>query len=878
MSFWRRIKSWWPWSRLRAREVDLERELQTHIELEAEEQSEAGVPPEEARFAARRALGNTTQIKEDVRAIWGSQWLETLLQDIRFGLRQFRRNPAFTAVAVTVAALGIAAVCVVLSFAEAAVVRALPYKNPSRLVWVTMSDARFSHAWDWVSVPVFFNWRERAKAVGSFAASERLLGGTLAGVPEPTQVSDNAISSEALSLLGVRPVLGRGFLPSDYNPDSPSVVLLSYSLWQRLFSGRMDALGRAITLNGVGHTIVGVMPPGFTTPGSSDWESACWTPLTLNAAQRSDTQTRPLLVWGRLRVPRAQAEAALDVLALEVMRAHPSDAGAKWRITITPLTQQVVEKWRSILIVLFGAAGFLLAISCANVANLLLGRAISRQKEIAIRTAIGAGRWRILRQLLTESVILGALGGALGILLAYWGNKLELTSFPRALQAANFEQMGVDWRVLAATLGISFVAGIVFGLAPALHASKSDLAAALKEGGASAAPRRGRFTTQSILIVGEIAMSLVLLTGAGLMLRSFLRLEAVNPGVDAHQVLTMRVLLPRYRYASPSDQTAAYTRLLRKIKSVPGVEASGFISPLPLDGINGTFRDTGEPGMSNLEPGGVITGGLHAVSSGYFEAMGIPLLDGRDFTSFDTKHAPSVMIVNKAFVDRYWLGRSPVGTGSKDGRVVGEVGNVRDNSLAEEPRPEVYVPFAQKLFAEFAGTIVVRTRTPAATAVAMQKAIHRLDPEAPISQIETMRQVLRGSLSENRFYVVIVGGFALLALILALAGIASTVGYAVSARTHEIGLRMALGAQKSDVLWQVLSHGMMLALIGIGIGIAGALALTRFLSSLLYGVKPTDPLTFVAVSVILLGVALLACYIPARRAANVDPMAALRHE
>ncbi|HTV57057.1 MAG TPA: ABC transporter permease [Terriglobia bacterium] len=864
---------------LRRRELDrdLREELSFHLAMRQEKHRAEGMTAEDAKAAAQRRFGNSTGFKETCREMWIFAWFETLAQDVRYGLRQLRRNPGFTAVAAITLALGIAAACVILSFAEAAVVRALPYREPSRLVSITMTDARFHHAWDEVPVPVFLNWQGRAKSVGTFAASDTLMGLTLGGVPEPAQVFDYELSRTALPTLGVSAALGRGFLHSDYHSGAPPVVLLSYSLWQHLFGGRLNALGRSITLDGVSRTIVGVMPARFTTPGATSWEAVCWTPLIFNAAQASDTE-RTLTVWGRLRVPPSQARAALSVLALDVMRKHASDTGAKWRITVTSLAGQVIADWRSILTVLFGAAAFLLAISCANVANLLLARANSRQKEIAIRTAIGANRARILRQLLTESVILGGLGGALGILLARWGIDLEIAVFPRTLRTANFERMGIDWRVLVATLGISFLAGIAFGLVPALHSSRVGLAGSLKEGAPSAAPRRGRFTAQGVLIIAEVALSLVLLIGAGLMLRSFLKLAAINPGMDLHEVLTMRVLLPRYRYANPSDQIAAYQQLLQSVESVPGVEASGFISPLPLDGIDGTFSFRGQPGMLNLEPGGMVGGGLHAVSPGYFKTMGIPLLDGRDFTPQDTEHSPHVMIVNKAFVDRYWLGRSPVGRESRGGRVVGEVGNIRDNSLAESPRPEIYVPFTQKLFAAFAGTIVVKTRTAATTAVAMQTAIHTRDPEAPISQIETMQQVLTGSISDKRFYVVLASVFALLALVLAAAGTTSTVGYAVRRRRHEIGIRMALGAQTSDVLRMIIYEGLALTMIGVAIGIGGSLALTRLLSSLLYEVKPTDPLTFFVVSLVLTGVALFACYIPAHRATKVDPMVALRYE
>ncbi len=857
---------------------DLEEEMRLHQELRSRERAESGMAREQAHSTAQREFGNALRLREKSREIWGFQWFEALLQDLRYGLRQLRRNPGFSAAAIAIAALGIGATCVIFSFAEAAVVRALPYKDPSSLVSVTMTDARFSHAWDKVPVPVFLNWRERAKAIGSFSASETFMGQTLAGVPEPTQVFNYGISPQAFSLLGVSPALGRGFLPSDYHPGSQPAVLLSYALWRQLFHGRRDALGKAVTLDGVGHTVVGVMPPDFIMPGASTWESVCWTPLTFNTQQQSDAKTRSLPVLARLKpgVSPAQAKAALSVLAMQVMRQAGVEPGAKWRIEVTPLTHAVIANWRSILIVLFGAAGFLLAISCANVANLLLARANTRRKEIAVRTAIGASHGRIMRQLLTESVILGGAGGALGILLAHWGIELEGGFFPRALHTANFEHMGIDPRVLVATLLVSVFVGIAFGLAPALYASKVDLVESLKEGGASGAPRRGRFSLRGALIIAEVALSLILLTAAGLMLRSFLNLEDVHPGLDPREILTLRVLLPRYRFANANDQIAAYQRLLERIQSVPGVEASGFISPLPLDGINGTFRDTAQPGMTNVDQGGVVTGGLHAVSPGYFRAMGIPLLAGRGFSEQDTANSEHVMIVDKAFADRYWAGQNPVGKGSWTGRVIGEVGNVRDSSLAKAPRPEVYLPFTQKLFAAFAGTIVVKTSTPASAAVAMQKAIHSLDPEAPITQIETMRQVLNGNLGENRFYMLVVVVFALLALVLAAAGIASTVSYAVSSRKHEVGIRMALGAPRPAIVALMVGQTLKLVMVGIVLGAAGSLMLTRFVASQLYGVSSTDPLTFLAVALLLAIVSVFASVIPATKAISTGPAETLR--
>lgn len=808
--------------------------------------------------------------------------MRSLLRDLRFGLRIFSRNPAFSLTAVFITALGVAAACGILSFAEAAVVRALPYRSPANLAAVSMTDARFSHAWDQVSAPVFLNWREHAGSIGGFAASERFLGQTLAGVPEPAQVFDYGITPGAFSLLGAEPALGRGFIAADYNPGSPPVILLSDALWRQLFHGSRAALGRVVTLDGASHTIVGVMPPGFIMPGASAWAPVCWTPLRFSAKERSDAQTRSLSVWARLRVPPARAQAALTTLALQVMNssAGKDSKGPEWRIHVTPLTDVAMANWRSALIVLFGAAGLLLAIACVNVASLLLARAGARRQEIAVRTAIGASRSRILRQLLTESVLLGGAGGALGLLLAHWGIVLESHLLPQSLLRPNFLQMGIDPRVLVATLAIALAAGVAFGLAPAVYAARLDLVESLKEGGASVAHQTGgilrRVNLRSVLIVAEVALSLVLLTGAGLMLRSFLKLENVHSGLNPRQVLTMRVLLPRYRFAAGRAQLAAYEETLRRVQALPGIEAAGFISPLPLDGINGTFRDKAQPGMTNVDQGGVITGGLHAVSPGYFKAMGIPLLAGRDFSARDTPDSARVLIVNQAYARRYWAGQNPVGKGGDAGGIVGVVGNVRDSSLAEEPRPEVYMPYTQKLFAAFAGTIVVKTVSPAATAVALQKTIHALEPDAPIGRIETMRQVLSVSVSDKRFYLLLVGVFALLALVLAVAGIAGATAYAAGRRTREIGIRMALGARRGDILRMLMKETFVLALIGVAVGVAGALALTRFVSGQLYGVSATDPVTYIAVAAAFLAVSLIAAAIPALRASSADPSQTLR--
>jgi putative ABC transport system permease protein len=876
--------------RRRERERELDEEIRAHLAMAIRERIEQGEDPAEAEANARREFGNVPLVKEVTRDMWGWRWLETFLQDVRYGLRQLRRSPGFSTAVIAIAALGIAATCIVFSFADAAVFRALPYKNASGLAEVAMADLKNDPGWSGVPVPVFLSWRDHAGSIGQFAAEyASLKGKTLVGGTEPVQVFDKQISQGTFQLFGVRPLAGRDFMVSDYDSGGSRAVILSYPLWQQLFNGRPDAIGKSITLDGVGYTIVGIMPPGFMLPQSSAaLEPACWSPLTFDAKQKSANGDFSLTVWTRLGpgISQEQALAALSVSALEIVNPTGGRKNSDWRIQVTPLMKQVIERWRSILIFLFGAAGFLLAISCANVANLLLARANTRQKEIPVRAAIGASRARVIRQLLTECLLLSGTAGALGILLAHWGVGWEHAILPPWFRTANFQQMGIDLRILSVTVAVSVAVGIVFGLAPAFQASKVDLVESLKEGRASASPQRGRWRTQSVLVVAEVALSLILLTGAALMLRSFLNLEGVRPGFEPDQMLTMRMLLPKYRYPKSEGQIAAYEQVLQKISAIPGVAGAGFVTPLPMTGINATIGMPGQPGMSNVPESGRFGVGFHAVSPEYFDTMGIPLLRGRFFTDQDKHDSELVAIVDKAFVDRYWPGQNPVGKvfylhypkPTPVVHVVGEVGSIRDLTLAEEPRPEVYNPFTQHFFAEFAGTLVIKTRTPGSTAVAVQKAVHSVDPEAPISQIETMRQVLGKIVAEKRLYLTLVGVFAMLALLLAAAGIASTVSYAVSQRRHEVGIRMALGARRVNVLFLILGQVSKLVVVGIALGVAGSFVLTRFIASQLYGVSPTDPATFIAVSLILIVVALAACYIPARRAAKVDPMVALRYE
>ncbi|HET7101626.1 MAG TPA: ABC transporter permease, partial [Terriglobia bacterium] len=680
-------------------EQQLDEDVRAHLEMLTEENLRKGMDPEEARYAALRQFGNVSGMKEECRETWTIRLIEELVQDIRYALRQLRRNPGFSATTIIVAALGIAATCVVFSFADAAVFRALPYKNVSRLVAVEMTDLKNNPDWNGVPAPVYLNWREHAEGVVRLGASHSMMGKTLVGGAEPAVVFDYAVSEGLLDLLGVRPILGRGFIPADYTGTGPRAIMLSYDLWQRLFDGQAGAVGRNVTLDGVGYSIVGVMPPGSPLPGESNWASVCWTPLTFNAEDKTSIHKLSLAVWGRLdsSASTAQAQAALGTLAQQVINAAGEQKTSNWRVAVTPLRESVIKRWRSILLVLLGAVGLLLVISCANIAGLLLARAQSRNKEIAVRAAIGASRLRVVRQLLTESLILGVLGGGLGILLARWGITLVRALLPERLRAVTFAGLGVDARVLAATLAASVLVGIAFGFIPAIYASRVNLVGTLTGGAARPVSRRWRWNTQSMLVVAELALSLTLLTGAGLMLRSFLKLEGVHPGLDPNQVLTAQVFLPKYLYQKPEDQVAAYQNLLRKVKTLPGVQGASLVAPLPLAGVNASLRMPAQPGMANVHHNGELGVGFHAVSTGYFSVMGIPLLHGRSFTDQDTRDSEKVAIVDKTFADRFWPGQNPVGKLLYPAypktlpvvHVVGEVGSVRDLSLAADPRPQI---------------------------------------------------------------------------------------------------------------------------------------------------------------------------------------------
>ena len=814
--------------------------------------------------------------------------METLIQDLRFGWRTLWKHPAITAVAVIALALGIGANSSIFSVVNAILLKPLNVPHPERMVVVT--ESRGGEAWSTVAPANFISWRERNRVFAEIAAyagqSYNLLGGEA-----PEQLSASRISASLFPMLSIGPELGRNFLPEEDLPGRERVVILSHHLWQRLFNSNPNIINRTINLSGHSYTIIGVMPAGFEFPNS---ETELWTPIAINDGTVDGMGGRIVNVLARLKPEVTLAEARADLSAVaEKLAAERPEFNAGWGVNITPLQEMVVGGVRRSLLVLLGAVSFVLLIACANVANLLLARAARRQREIAIRIALGASRLRLVRMLLTESMLLALLGGALGLLLAVWGMDALLALAPRNLPRV--AEIGMDRWVFGYTLAVSLLTGIIFGLAPALQASKPNLNELLKEGIRSSPAGFGRDRLRSLLVIAEVALSLVLLIGAGLLIRSFVRLQNVDPGFDPRHVVTMKVSLPDEKYAEDERVVNFYRQAFARIKQLPGVKQAGATHVLPWSGDNSGryFQPEGQPmPQAGEEP----TYNYRIITPGYFETMSIPLLHGRDFNDDDTARAPGAVIVNEALAHVFWPHQEALGKRLKHrGRetdpwltVVGVVGNVRHHWLGDLTQPEIYLSYAQ---VPLLGSrtierhrrsmqIVVRTTTsdPIGIVPAVRREFAGVDSELPLYDIKTMDERLGYSLVRPRFNTLLMGIFALVALVLAAAGIYGVMSYMVAQRTHEIGIRIALGARASDVLMLVLKQGLRLILAGVAIGLLAALVLTRFMSQLLYDVSARDPLTFVAISLLLIIIALLACYLPARRATRVEPTVALRYE
>ncbi|HEV2915209.1 MAG TPA: ABC transporter permease [Pyrinomonadaceae bacterium] len=808
-----------------------------------------------------------------------------LLRDLRYGARMLWQKPGFTLVAVLTLGFGIGANTAIFTVVDAALLRPLPFKEPARLVhlWETTPQQQQEFNEREASYSDYLDWRGQTQVFEDLAGySYRSFA--LTGGETPERIAGAAVTDSFFKVLGVEPVLGRSFQDGDARAGAPRLVMMSYGLWQTRFGGNPDIIGQSLVSGGNTYTVIGVLPQSFKFAPTASAE--LWTPLIPSPDQLARRSWHWLHVIGRLKpgLTIEQGQAEMAVIARAIAHDHP-ESHTGTGIRLVSLHEQIVGKVKPVLFALLGTVCFVLLIACANVANLLLARAAARQKEIAIRTAMGAGRWRLIRQLLTESILLSMVGGALGLLLAQWGVDLLVAAIPDSqLSSMPYLQgLGMDGRVLVFTLAVTLMTGLVFGLAPAFQSSKLNLQESLKEGGrTSGAQMRQRL--RNLLVVAEVALALVLLVGAGLMMKSLLRLLAVDPGFNPENLLTMQVALPAAKYRDDGQVIAFHQQLLARVESLPGVKGVGTVSLLPM--VGGDTVHIKVEGRPAPPPGEETEVNFRNVTPSYFGVMSIPLIRGRGFTDRDKQDTPAVTMINQTMANRLFPGQDPVGqrisfasVNSPPIEIVGVVGDEKVNSLDTATTPVLYVPYLQNPDS-YLNLVIRTTSEPESLARSVRGEIQSLDPELPVFGVKTMEQLIDSAPSTflRRYPAFLIGVFAGVALLLAMVGIYGVISYSVTQRTHEIGVRMALGAQRWDILKMVLGHGLILTLAGVGCGLGAALVLTRFLSSLLFGVTATDPLTYVVVSLPLIFMALLACYVPARRAMKVDPMVALRYE
>ena len=812
--------------------------------------------------------------------------MHTLLQDLHYAVRILFKSPGFTAIALLTLALGIGVNSAIFSVVNAIVLRPLPYPNSHQLmvVWGNLHKTGLEEIE--ISAPELKDFQQQCQAFEQIGAYFTL-GLNLTGVDQPERLRGAAISSNLFPTLGVQPHLGRNFVAEEDQPGSDQRVILSHALWQRRFGGDPSTVNKTVQLDGRAMTVVGVMPADFHFP---DRTTEAWIPLALtpDLLEENNRGSHFLNVIARLKpnVTQAQAQADIDTVTARLSSEHASTYPSGFSTTVRSMHEDLVGNVRQAMLVLLGAVGLVLLIACANVAHLRLASATSRYREFAIRSALGASRGRVVRQFLTESFLLSLLGGAAGLVLAVWVVRALVFLMPK--DTPRLEEITLDYRVVLFTLGTSLLTALVFGLAPAFQAAKTNLNDVLKEAGRGGTDTSKRLRLRNVLVVSEFALSLVLLIGAGLMIKSLLRLQDVRPGFDSSNLLTMRIALPPAKYESFNQSRAFFEQLFDRLEARPEVKAVGGINLLPFGGGGGdrsfTIEDQPTP-KGQPRPDEQI----RFVTAGYFNAMGIPLLSGRDFTRRDLPDTQQVAVVNSAFARKFWPNGTAIGkriSFSTDNpkwyEIVGVVGNVKHRGLHVEDHPELYIPALQPLFADGnvpALYLAVRTvNDPISVANVVRTEVAAIDRDQPIASLMTMEQRLSDSIAPRRFNMFLFGLFAALALVLAAIGIYGIMAFSVVQRTHEIGVRMALGADRSDVLKLILTNGFRLALIGIVVGVVVAFAATRLLSTLLYEVSATDPTIFLIDALLLAGAALLACYIPARRATKVDPIVALRYE
>ncbi|MFL6519530.1 MAG: ADOP family duplicated permease [Chthoniobacterales bacterium] len=880
-----------------AREAEIVEELAQHLEDQYDEALSHGAGEDAARESVLTELSQTDVLSASLRRVerrvpqnpiqMGTErkthMFADLSQDVRYGARMLFKNPGFTAIAVLALALGIGANTAIFSVVNTILLRPLPYKNPSQLVVIWENATHLGFPKNTPSPANFLDWQKQNTVFDAMSAfAEKSFN--LTGVGEPERLDGRRVSANLFDLLGVKPIVGRNFVAEEDKPGT-KVALLNESLWKRRFGGDPGVIGRALELNGESYTVVGVLPNSVRLPAYGNWRDQVWVPLAFSSEEANNRGDHFLQVIGRMKpgVTLEKAKAEMETIAARLAQEYPK-YNVRIGAVVNPLHEEIVGNMKPALLILLGAVAFVLLIACANVANLLLARAAVRHKEIALRLALGADRARLTKQLLVESVMLSLLGGVVGLLFAYAGLRL-LGSFMPA-DVANADTISIDAKVLVFTLIVAVVTGIIFGLAPASQASHFNLNDTLKEGGRdSGAGVRGK-RLRSTLVIAEVAVSFILLIGAGLLINSFMHLRNLDPGFRADHLLALNIDLSEVKYPDNARRTAFFDEVLRRVQALPGVRSVAVAGNLPFT-YNGDSMPIAVEGIPDPPPDQWPDVIYRAVGAGYFSTMGIPFIRGRDFSDQDTLDSTMTVVVSEKTAKHYWPNDDPIGKRLKAGSttsegpwrtVIGVVKDVRQNDFIAEPKMQMYFTYRQ-LRSLMPNALVVRTAVdPLSLATSVRNAIWAVDKDQTVANVDSMEHIVAGAVARQRFSMLLLAIFAAVALVLAAVGIYGVMSYSVAQQTREIGIRMALGAQRSDVLKMTIKQGLKLVGFGLVIGLAAAFVLTRVMATLLFGITATDPVTFLTISFVLLVVAMLASYIPSVRAMRVDPMVALRYQ